>query len=303
MPVTLPQIDDRRFDALRGEALELAAAHVPEWTNFNRSDPGVTLVEVFAFLTENLLYRANQIPERNRRKFLQLLRIPLQTATSARGLVTIANPASAPVTIGDGLEVRAGQLPFRTTRGVDVLPVEGRLYVKRAVAAPTPEVKAYYEQLYASFRGVPAVGETRLYEATPFPLRSGRPITLDETIDHGFWLALLATTEAAVDATRNAIAGRILTLGVVPSLAESSAVLPEGRAFGVAATVKLQVFAPKVPADGMLPDAPTNPASFRLVFHRRPEAGRFWNDLMVNILQEIETVPQTGSVNLDSKGL
>ena len=52
----------------------------------------------------------------------------------------------------------------------------------------------------------------------------------------------------------------------------------------------------------MLPDSQANPASFRLVFHRRPEAGRFWKDLMVNLLQEIETSPQKASIELDSKG-
>jgi hypothetical protein len=52
----------------------------------------------------------------------------------------------------------------------------------------------------------------------------------------------------------------------------------------------------------MLPDSQANPASFRLVFHRRPEAGRFWKDLMVNILQEIEATPQKASIELDSKG-
>jgi hypothetical protein len=49
-------------------------------------------------------------------------------------------------------------------------------------------------------------------------------------------------------------------------------------------------------------DARANPAAFRLVFHRRPEAGRFWKDLMVNILQEIETTSQKASIELDSKG-
>ncbi len=92
MPVTLPKIDDRRYDDLRSEALARIPVHTPEWTNFNRSDPGVTLIEVFAFLTESLLYRANQIPERNRKKFLQLLRIPLRGATAARGLVTLTDP-------------------------------------------------------------------------------------------------------------------------------------------------------------------------------------------------------------------
>jgi hypothetical protein len=52
----------------------------------------------------------------------------------------------------------------------------------------------------------------------------------------------------------------------------------------------------------MLPDAQANPAAFRLVFQRRPDAGRFWKDLMVNILQEIETAPQVASVDPESKG-
>src|SRR5438132_1710621 len=114
MPITLPKIDDRRYDELVAEALTRIPVHTPEWTNFNRSDPGVTIIEVFAFLTESLLYRANQIPERNRRKFLQLLRIPLNSATAARGLVTISNDAATfaplPLVLPEGLEVRAGQV-------------------------------------------------------------------------------------------------------------------------------------------------------------------------------------------------
>jgi hypothetical protein len=52
----------------------------------------------------------------------------------------------------------------------------------------------------------------------------------------------------------------------------------------------------------VLPDSEANPASCRLVFHRRPEAGRFWKDLMVNILQEIEATPQKAIIDLESKG-
>ena len=52
----------------------------------------------------------------------------------------------------------------------------------------------------------------------------------------------------------------------------------------------------------MLPDSQANSVSFRLVFHRRPEAGRFWKDLMVNILQEIETTPQKAFIEVESKG-
>jgi hypothetical protein len=52
----------------------------------------------------------------------------------------------------------------------------------------------------------------------------------------------------------------------------------------------------------ILPDLEVNPASFRLVFQRRPEAERYWKDLMVNILQELETRPEKASIELESKG-
>src|SRR2546422_2735397 len=116
MPLQIPILDDRRYQQLLDEALARIPVYTPEWTNFNRSDPGVTLIEVFAFLTENLLYRANQIPERNRRKFLSLLGVPLQPTTSAVGIVTINNERGplTTETLNSGIEVRAGQVPFRT---------------------------------------------------------------------------------------------------------------------------------------------------------------------------------------------
>src|ERR1700758_5106095 len=114
-----PTIDSRTYQDLVDEALARIPIHNPEWTNFNHSDPGVTLIELFAFLTENLLYRANQIPERNRLKFLSLLGIPLQPASAARGIVTFANERGPlrTFTLSPGLEVRAGSVPFRTDFG------------------------------------------------------------------------------------------------------------------------------------------------------------------------------------------
>ena len=45
----------------------------PEWTNYNPSDPGITLIELFAYLTEILLYRLNQISDNDLRTYLRLL--------------------------------------------------------------------------------------------------------------------------------------------------------------------------------------------------------------------------------------
>src|SRR3712207_3883488 len=119
MPLTPPALDTRAYQELLDEALARIPVHNPEWTNFNDSDPGVTLVQLFAFMTESLLYRANGIPERNRRKFLTLLGVPLNPAASARGLVSFANERGPlqTLTLNAGLETRSGGTPFRTEAG------------------------------------------------------------------------------------------------------------------------------------------------------------------------------------------
>jgi hypothetical protein len=50
------------------------------------------------------------------------------------------------------------------------------------------------------------------------------------------------------------------------------------------------------------PDAPPSPASFHLMFHRRADAGRFWKDLMVRVLEELEARQRTSAIVLAAKG-
>lgn len=88
MPLQAPVLDDRKFDNLLAEARSLIPRYAPEWTDYNESDPGITLLELFAWLTETLLYRVNQVPERNYVKFLQLLGIELKPAQPARAELT-----------------------------------------------------------------------------------------------------------------------------------------------------------------------------------------------------------------------
>jgi hypothetical protein len=76
MPLPTIDLDDRRFDDLLEEVLSRVPAHAPDWTNHNASDPGVTLLELFAWLAEMLLYRANQVPDTHRIAFLRLLNGP-----------------------------------------------------------------------------------------------------------------------------------------------------------------------------------------------------------------------------------
>ena len=57
-------LDDLRFQELVSEARTRIVRHSPEWTEHNVSDPGITLIELFAWFTDILLYRINRIPER-----------------------------------------------------------------------------------------------------------------------------------------------------------------------------------------------------------------------------------------------
>ena len=80
MPILPPGLDDRRFDDLVEDLIARIPAHTPEWTNPRLGDPGRTLIELFAWLGDTLLYRANLIPERQRLAFLSLLGIGLEPA-------------------------------------------------------------------------------------------------------------------------------------------------------------------------------------------------------------------------------
>jgi hypothetical protein len=79
MSIPHPTLDDRSYAGLLEEARTLIPSLAPEWTNHNPSDPGITLVELFAWLTEMLIYRVNRLPEENTRAYLQLLNGPQWT--------------------------------------------------------------------------------------------------------------------------------------------------------------------------------------------------------------------------------
>lgn len=68
-----PELDDRTFTQLIDEARKLIPNFAPEWTDHNLSDPGITLLELFSWITETYLYRINYIGERHRLKYLKLL--------------------------------------------------------------------------------------------------------------------------------------------------------------------------------------------------------------------------------------
>lgn len=75
-----PTIDNRRYDDILAEARTRIPRYTQEWTDFNDSDPGMALVQLFAWMTDMMLYRLGRVPEMNYIKFLELLGIDLRPA-------------------------------------------------------------------------------------------------------------------------------------------------------------------------------------------------------------------------------
>jgi Baseplate J-like protein len=76
VPLAIPNLDNLAWKELVAEGRTLIPAFAPAWTNHNEADPGITLIELAAYITDLLLYRVNQIGETHLRHFLQLIRGP-----------------------------------------------------------------------------------------------------------------------------------------------------------------------------------------------------------------------------------
>jgi hypothetical protein len=90
----VPTLDDRTYADLVQEGIELLPRAAPDWTNHNASDPGITLLELFAYLTEIYLYRVDRVSTANKAKFFKLLVGVDETAKV--GLDDEVGPESAP---------------------------------------------------------------------------------------------------------------------------------------------------------------------------------------------------------------
>jgi predicted phage baseplate assembly protein len=107
MPLPTVNLDDRKFQDIVDQAKTLIPQYCPEWTDHNVSDPGVALIELFAWMTDLLLYRVNQTPDKMYVKFLELLGIRLDPPRAAGVAVTfyLSAPQPGPVTIAENTEV------------------------------------------------------------------------------------------------------------------------------------------------------------------------------------------------------
>jgi predicted phage baseplate assembly protein len=223
VPLIPPSLDDRSYDDLVQEMLANIPAHTPEWTNPQPGDPGRTLIELFAWLADTILYRANLIPERQRIAFLRLLGQPLQPAAAATGLISLSLDANATaaVPIVSGAQV-SGSVNFETLDEVDILPVTAQAYIKLAL---TPNQQAAAMPLLQGLKTLYTLNTVPSgYATTPvFANNMADPTGIDVyggTTDKSLWLALLVGNPANLAAVQTSLTAgeRILSVGFAPAI-------------------------------------------------------------------------------------
>lgn len=235
MPITPPSLDDRGYEDLLADLLARIPAHTPEWTHARVGDPGRTLLELFAWLGDALLYRVNLVPERQRLAFLRLLGLEPRPALAARGIVCLAfndKAASARVRAPAGTEIK-GSARFETRQPVWVHPVTAEAYIKRPIR---DDERAAMGALLHDLPSVYGLAQERaaFYVTTPvFIGGAADPLGLDltrgaGTLDGCLWIALFASPNGdaatAVKTARDALApdrngehARV-TVGLAPTL-------------------------------------------------------------------------------------
>ena len=95
MALLAPNLDDRSFEDLMEEARSIIRRRCPEWTDLSPSDPGIVLLETYAYLTELMLYRLNKIPEKTSIEFLRFLGIEQLPPSAASVMLTFSIPEPA----------------------------------------------------------------------------------------------------------------------------------------------------------------------------------------------------------------
>lgn len=192
MPLPSPNLDDRTYRQLVDEALGAISQskEKPLWTDYNPHDPGITFIELFAWLSEMQQYYQNRDRRQSTLKFLKLLGSPPRDASPAQCLLTFSFRPSAgqeAVFIPSGTPLGAGAVPFETQSPLLAL----RQQVERVLSAFAEGVQDYSEANRALGLSFPAFGETarpgsRLYVGfqSPLPIEEALRLTFELVEDY-----------------------------------------------------------------------------------------------------------------------
>ncbi len=118
----VPILDDQLFQDIVAEARKMIPRIYPDWTDENYHDPGITMIELLAWLSEMQQYYLDQITAKNERKFLKLMGIKPLDAICATACVSFFGVEQARW-IPSGTRLAAGDQVFECNKSLYILPV------------------------------------------------------------------------------------------------------------------------------------------------------------------------------------
>lgn len=240
MPLITPVLDDRSFEDLFAELRQRIPVYNPAWTDHQDSDPGITLLQLFAYLGEGLQFRFNQIPEATQLAFLRLLDLPLQGARPATALVRASSEVPNGVAVYAGDQLKAGRTLFTVTQDATVWPLDCVTVARRPLvdASQPAEVQAFLARLDPELKtavqgSIDALqaqqvqqpggeGGAALEAVAPYEIVTlesngeSPPVDFGDTVDGCVWIAVLKNPKVTPDPAQDLlrVAGRPLSLSL-----------------------------------------------------------------------------------------
>ncbi len=138
MSLPVPNLDDLDFDALVEEARALIPRYAPEWTDHNVHDPGITLLELVAWLVDQEIYQAGFISDRHIKAFAALLGVQSEYAKPAHGLIWPHERAVDDDFARPGVDLKAGAKIACIEQREVPFELESALHITPARFADTP---------------------------------------------------------------------------------------------------------------------------------------------------------------------
>lgn len=121
MPLDVPNLDDRRWADLVEDARALIPRLAPRWTDHNVHDPGITFIELFAWLTEMEIYQLNRVGAKHREVFGRLAGVRRWPARPARVEILVSGVPTAGTTVPAETQLtplEGDEIVFETTSAV-----------------------------------------------------------------------------------------------------------------------------------------------------------------------------------------
>ncbi|HRF73877.1 MAG TPA: putative baseplate assembly protein [Accumulibacter sp.] len=234
MPLIAPILDDRSFEDLYAELRNRIPVYNPSWTDHLDSDPGITLLQLFAYLGEGLQFRFNQIPEATQIAFLKLLDLPLEPARAARALLRFESKVGNGVVLYGGDQVKAGKTVFTLTHDATIWPLDCVAVARRSLLtddelSDSARVSSYIEgldsELSVAVKG--SVDALRLAQGEDLPVAPyevltmasdglSPPLDFSATVDACVWIGILKKDGVVDDPLTDLkrVAGRTLSLSL-----------------------------------------------------------------------------------------